>query len=324
MTHLTSPLLLRPTSPSRTRRAVAALAVAAGLALAGCSASSEPAASTAAGDTAAAPELAAAPQAEPTQAGPAEGRALAGAGKANRSAAEPVQPMLAKKASVSIEVPDVADAAERVRGVAAAHDGIIVVESIGSGEGGRTPREPDSEPFGGHGTLTVSVPAASLDATLADLAKVGTVVARGSNSTDVTSHVVDTDSRIRTMSASVDRVRALMRQARDVSQIVELESELSRRQADLESLESQRDALKGRVEQATIAVSLSTATHAKTEEAGGFAAGLKAGWDAFVSSGRGLLTGVGAVLPFAVLVGLVAVPVAAWLRRRRVAAQTSG
>ncbi len=107
-----------------------------------------------------------------------------------------------------------------------------------------------------------------------------------------------------------------MAQARDVGQVGALESELSRRQADLESLEAQLKSLRGRVEQADVSVSLATRTSAKAAETGGFSTGLRAGWDAFLTSGRGLLTGLGAVLPFAVFLRVIGVPLVAWLRRR--------
>jgi hypothetical protein len=49
----------------------------------------------------------------------------------------------------------------------------------------------------------------------------------------------------------------------------------------------------------------------------GFVGGLGSGWDAFTASVSGLLTAIGAVLPFAVFFALLAAPVVWWLRRRR-------
>jgi hypothetical protein len=127
---------------------------------------------------------------------------------------------------------------------------------------------------------------------------------------------VDTESRLKTMRASVERVRALMTQAKDIGQIVALESEMSRRQADLESLESQLAALKTSVERSTVAVSLTSPAN-ETVSANGFLAGLKSGWDAFTASAAGLLTAVGAALPFVVFLALLGAPLWWWWRRRR-------
>jgi hypothetical protein len=52
----------------------------------------------------------------------------------------------------------------------------------------------------------------------------------------------------------------------------------------------------------------------------GFLAGLKAGWHAFLVFGAGLLTVLGAVLPFLALFVLIGLPLV-WLVRRRIAAQ---
>jgi hypothetical protein len=124
------------------------------------------------------------------------------------------------------------------------------------------------------------------------------------------------------MRASVDRVRALMLQAKDLGQVVALESELSRRQADLESLESQLAALSTSVERSTLSVSLSTPVNEPVAQAG-FVAGLRSGWDAFTTSARGLFTAVGAVVPFVLFFALVAAPILWWLRRRSHAGSTS-
>lgn len=305
----TTPFSIR----ARSRRTGAALAVAVGLVLTGCSSASQSAAPAAADAAMGAPvEKFAAP--------PGKARGTTVKPATPEVPVTPVAPMLAKKASVSLEVADVSGAAARVRAVVAARGGLILEESIGrSSDGPVQQRSPGLESSDGYGSMTLSVPAGALEATLTDLAKVGTVVAQGGSSTDVTSEVIDTGSRLKTMRASVDRVRALMAQARDIGQIVALESELSRRQADLESLESQLAALKGRVQQATVSVSLTTPATAEATATGGFAAGLRAGWEAFVSSGRSLLTAVGAVLPFAVFFGLLLLPVVAVLRRRRAA-----
>ena len=162
------------------------------------------------------------------------------------------------------------------------------------------------------------VPADKLDVALDQLsaAQIGTVLQRTTASQDVTAQDVDTQSRLKTMRSSVDRVRALMAQAKDIGQVVVLESELSRREADLESLESQLAALNTAVDRSTLAVSLSTPGNEPVSD-NGFLAGLRSGWDAFTASAAGLFKGLGAVLPFAVFFALVGAPIWWSLRRRR-------
>ena len=68
--------------------------------------------------------------------------------------------------------------------------------------------------------------------------------------------MTDVDSRVRSQQRSVDRVRVLLGQAKTIGEVVQVESELSRREADLESLEAQLAKLKDVTDLATIEVTL--------------------------------------------------------------------
>ena len=102
---------------------------------------------------------------------------------------------------------------------------------------------------------------------------------------------------------------------------MQVEAELAKREADLESLQAQVARLKDVTEQATIEVSLvgPDAEAPVDEEDLGFLAGLRGGWDAFVQIILVGLTVLGALLPFLLTAALLAVP--AWLifRPRRAA-----
>ena len=187
----------------------------------------------------------------------------------------------------------------------------MLAESIAS--------ESDVAATGGFSSITISVPTAQLDATLDRISAIGEVYSRNTSTQDVTAQVVDTQSRLKTMQASVERVRALMTQATKLGEIVTLEAELSRRQADLEALQSQLAALEDSVALSPVEVRLSTDEDvlADADDDTGFLAGLAAGWRAFTVSVTMLLTALGALLPFAAAAALVITPVVLWLRRRR-------
>jgi hypothetical protein len=308
----------RPTS--RLTSVVAALAIGMGLvALSGCSS----------GDSSAATDATVASAGSSDSAGSGadssvkrEGDALAAVPDgAPDSAAKPADAAaavtavaydrkLARRADISITVSDVDAAAVKVRAIAASAQGLVTAEAISS--------EPDVSGAGGFSTITISVPTADLDATLDQLAKLGKVYSRNASTDDVTAQYVDTEARVKTMQASVDRVRALMSQATKLGDVVALEAELSRRQADLESTQSQLAALKDSVALSPVEVRLSTDEQVlqEADDSTGFLAGLKAGWGAFTGSVTVLLTALGAVLPFAVVAALVLVPLLVWLRRR--------
>jgi hypothetical protein len=315
--------------PFRSLVAVGALSA---LLLAGCGNGGSGTATTqaAVGGAATGQDRAAADSAAPGLQGAPEAKGIAPvaptAGSAGSTgAAKPgvpvVGPKLTKNASLDLRVKEVAAAAAKVRAIAAGLQAQVLSEQIGTGDpGGPVPPQEGSQPSiaqTGFGTLTLSVPADKLDTALDQLSRqVGTVLRRNTSSQDVTAQYVDTQSRLKTMQASVDRVRALMTQAKDLGQVVALESELSRRQADLESLEAQMGALNSSVERSTLTVSLSTPGNEPVTSTG-FFAGLRAGWDAFTASASGLLTAIGAVLPFAAFFALIAAAVMWWLRRRK-------
>ena len=224
-----------------------------------------------------------------------------------------------RRASLGVRVEDVEKAATEVRAVAAELGGIVEAENISTDPDSPDPEDP--EPAAGvvsHGTITVSVPSSKLDTALDRLAGVGTVLDRSVTTENVTTQYADTESRVKSARASVERVRALMSEATKLADVVTLEAELSRRTGDLEALESQLAALEGQVARSPVTVSLTTApTLPASDDDTGFLAGLAAGTEAFMISVRVLLTVLGALLPFAAAGAVIIVPVALWWRRSR-------
>ena len=134
---------------------------------------------------------------EPAAGEQAEGGDAAGAVRRLRGAPPPkaaaVAPAvydrkLARRADISVTVPDVDAAAAKVRVIAASAKGMVVAEAISS--------EPDDPALGGFSTITISVPTDQLDATLDRLAELGKVHSRNASTDDVTAQYVDTESRV--------------------------------------------------------------------------------------------------------------------------------
>jgi hypothetical protein len=166
--------------------------------------------------------------------------------------------------------------------------------------------------------LVLRVPVAGLDKLVDDLAATGTVLARSSRAEDATEQVVDLDSRVATQQASVTRVRALLAQATSIGDIVAVESELARREADLDSLERRLATLRDRVAMSTLTVELRGP--ATTEPGGsppGFGSGLGAGWAGLKVIGTALAAAAGFLLPFLPLLAIGAAVGWFVVRRRR-------
>jgi hypothetical protein len=155
--------------------------------------------------------------------------------------------------------------------------------------------------------FTLRIPAPRLDEVIGQLAGAGRVTVRSEQTDDVTDQVTDLDGRLASQRAGVTRIRALLEKANSVGDVVMIESELTQREADLESLQRRLAAVSGRVAMSTLTVSL-TPIPAPDAQPGhdGFLAGLAAGWRAFLAAAGTAATVLGAVLPFLVLGALLA------------------
>ncbi len=241
-----------------------------------------------------------------------------GSGSSTAARVLPTDRDIVYRGSISVRVADVGRAADRVEGLVLDADGVVFTEQTTT-----DPRHPEY----GEATMTVRVPPTLFGATLDAIGRLGKEQDRARSAEDVTGQVTDTDSRVRTQRRSVDRVRVLLARAETIGEVVQIESELSRREADLESLEAQLERLQDMTSLATIEVRLyspdRTPAPAPDDSDLGFLAGLGGGWDAFVGIVLVGLTVLGALVPFAVTAALVGLPGwLVWRARRRTPAPT--
>src|SRR5215831_10614071 len=187
---------------------------------------------------------------------------------------DPVQRSIIYTATMSVTVPDVNKAADDAGTAATSVGGSVSADQ----------RTLDADRS--VATLTLRVPSSAFASTVEKMAKLGKEVSRSVQAQDVTDSVVDVDARLTTQRESVARVQALMAQAKTIGEVVSIESELTRREADLDSLEQRKDKLSGLVALSTITLTLrGPAAPAPPTTSGndtGFLAGIKSGWNAFL------------------------------------------
>ncbi|RLV49187.1 DUF4349 domain-containing protein [Nocardioides mangrovicus] len=205
---------------------------------------------------------------------------------------------------------------DQVDRVVAAHHGVVADERSG------TDRHGDLSQL----RLVVRVPSAEFGAAMHDLAAVPGVRDSDRTSDDVTTQVIDTAQRVKAQRVGLTRVEDLLGRAGGLSEVLALEKEITRRQAELDSLLQQQAYLADQTSLSTITVTLTRTSAPPTQHdarPAGFWAGLSHGWHALGLFLAGLFTGVGAVLPFAAVAALVGGPVWLVLRRRRALASRS-
>ncbi len=214
-------------------------------------------------------------------------------------------------AQVTVRTTDVSKARDEVGDLLRRYVGYVAEE--------RTERDRDGDTV--RSVLRLRVPTPKFDAALADLEELAPQVDVDRTTEDVTQQVVDVASRIRTQEISLGRLRRFLDRATTVDDVVRLESEIARREGDLGSMRAQQRELRDLTSESTITVRLQHVKAEKAEkpdpEEAGFVAGLSTGWGAFTAAVVGLSQAAGVALPFAVVLGLVGVPLVMWLRRRR-------
>jgi hypothetical protein len=214
-----------------------------------------------------------------------------------------------KTASMTISVAHPAEAADKAAVLVATANGRVDNRSEDAGSGTGRARS----------SVVLRVPAAKLDDVLGQLKALGTVEHVEITSDDVTSQRVDLDARIKALQTSVDRLLGIMRDAKDPDALIKAEGALSERQAELDSLRAQREALGDRIDYSTVNVSFVAETiggPAPTEYRGFFGQ-IERGWDGLVSVVGNLVLLFGLLLPWLAVLAVAGAIVYAVVRLAR-------
>jgi hypothetical protein len=166
-------------------------------------------------------------------------------------------------------------------------------------------------------TLTLRIPAAKLDGALTALKRLGTVNSVSLNASDVTQQTHDLDARITALTASVDRLLDLMTKATSTTDLIAIESALSDRQAQLESLQSQRNLLSDQIDYSTITLALHSIGTLTPGSPDTFWTAITAGWNTLVTALGGLVVALGFALPWLLALAVLALIVLLGVRLAR-------
>jgi uncharacterized protein DUF4349 len=339
----------RPAGPHRAARrrlAVAApglaiITIATLAALAGCSSgassSATPAAASSANGAVAAPAAAASASSAASSAAGSGAFAAAGstssggvggkqAGQAQDTSAKiiPVNPQLIYTAQLTVRAKNVGAALSTATSIVTAAGGYVSAENSSGGGAG----QPASSATA---TVTLKIPAAVYPATLARLtgAGLGSQLSLQQQAQDVTQQVADVSSLVASDQAAITQLRALLKDAGSVNDLLNVQDQINTETSNLESMLAQQQALDHQTAYATVTLTLvgpKAAVKAKANRKPapppGLASGLTGGWRAFRLTIDWLLAFIGAVAPFAAVVAVIGGAV--WWVRRRVARGARG
>jgi hypothetical protein len=196
---------------------------------------------------------------------------------------------------------------------AVADQAVALVEAAGGHVDNRT-QQSASDRNGARADLVLRVPSANVSSTIESLKKLATVESVSISATDVTAQVQDVDARIVALQTSVNRLLDLMSKATNTTDLIALESTLSSRQADLDSLVAQKASITDQVQYSSLTLGISATPAAATVAPSDFWSGLGIGWTSVVAALSGALVALGVALPWIVVVGVLALVVLAIVR----------
>jgi hypothetical protein len=221
-----------------------------------------------------------------------------------------VERKIATVSTVDIQVKEVGDATVKITAFIEGAGGYVSAQQTSLGD------NPTS-------TISAKIPPSQLSGLLNSIGGVGKVIARGQQADDVTAQYVDLEGRIASQRISVDRMRELYAKATTVEELAKAEGELARRESELESMLGQKRVLDGRVDLATLTISIHPEPVATaTTVAGKSISKVKPG-DAFGKSMKAMGRFFAALLvifvvlaPWLLVSALVLAPLA-WIVRRK-------
>lgn len=206
---------------------------------------------------------------------------------------------------ISAEEPDTASAKAR---------------SVVTALGGRVAQEQSS--FSGNTSvvLTLAIPPKNFDQAMEELADLGKVTNRTQSTDDVTGEVTDLEGRITTLKASITRLQGFLAEASDAGQIGMLESELLRRETELEGIQGRLRTVEAQVAESTVTLTISEPGERpdpviEDDDGVGFIDGLTRGWEAFTAVVNAIVVATAALAPF-LGIGLLVWLVVRLVRRR--------
>ncbi len=237
------------------------------------------------------------------------------------------QKLIVRSKTMRVEVTAVTSAIDKIRALAS-RDGADITElqvatstdepiyrELAPGEVSSTQSDAALQAF-----VTVRVPAAKYQSFIDDAVKLGRLLFQAENTEDVTQQHVDLKARLDNLRAEEVRLRQFFVSAKNVTEMLQIEQELSRVRGDIESLSAQVAYLERQAAMATVTIELTepapiirpAGTNWGTGEA------LTTGIRAFVGTINGLIVIILAMAPILILLLLaLLVGRVVWKQSRR-------
>ena len=221
-----------------------------------------------------------------------------------------------REANLTLETEQYDEDMQALRALVEENAGFITSnEEWGSGEYSR------------HMTLNVRIPSSALDSFMEQAKAIGSVISSGITETDVTDQYTDTDRRLKAYQKQYDRVLEMMDQAQTVDELIQIESELSRLEIQIEDCQGALNYWDGRVQYSSVTIDVDEVKRAAEEDlplGRQMQNALEDSWETFKENARKALVDTYAALPYIVtwiialvIVGVIVLIVVFTCRRKK-------
>lgn len=167
------------------------------------------------------------------------------------------QPQLAKRAEIFVVVESVEDSIKQASAIATNQQGDLL---------NLNDQVPLSATERQTATMQIRVPQAKLDATLGQLAELGTVQRRTISAEDVSNQLIDLQARLRNLRKTEEMLLEIMDRSGSIGDVLSVAQELNNVRASIEQIDAQRKSLQGRVDYSIIDIRLESAIATTTPQ----------------------------------------------------------
>lgn len=169
--------------------------------------------------------------------------------------------MIIRTQTLRLEVKSTPEAVKGLRSLAEKHAAVVTDLQVASENDGYVYRYDQYGALVGDGSalrgwVTIRVPAEALSAFVKDAEALGTVKYQAEGSEDVTQQHVDLAARLDNLRAEEQRLRGFFDAAKNVQEMLAIETELNRIRGEIESLDAQVKYLERQAAMATVTVEL--------------------------------------------------------------------
>ncbi len=232
-----------------------------------------------------------------------------------QASSQAIERKIIRNAEITIETDSPNEGQRKIAAIAEKHGGFVVISESRQNDA-RSQTAPASVV-----NVIVRVPAQKFSSAIEEVRGVGgRILHEKISGQDVTEEYIDLEARIRTKRALEAQFLEIMKQARKVSDALEVQTQLADVRAEIERLEGRRRFLENQSALSTINITLHTPAPVVAATTRGFFHDLKAAFGDGVDTGAEIILGVIrfviVMIPVALFILLPVWLVFRWLRRR--------